>query len=143
MGHSTMKISAWNLMRPNSKSIERNAIYVDTLNQIDPDIIILTETNSIIDFGDKYFTISTKPLPKFKDGYPYEPGENRVTILSKFPFTTQFETADEYSNVCAKTSTPLGQLIIYGTIIGFLGGTKDPFASDLEKQTKDLTQIIQ
>lgn len=32
-------------------------------------------------------------------------------------------------------------MIIYGTIIGFLGGLLAPFESDLEKQTIDLTNL--
>ena len=59
-------------MRPNSKTVEKNSLFLDTLNQIDPDIIILTETNSIIDFGDKYFSVSTTALPELVDKYSYE-----------------------------------------------------------------------
>ena len=128
-------------MRPNSKSVSRNTIYTDILSRTDPDIIILTETNSIINFGNKYFEASTTPLPKLHDGYPYKAGENRVTIFSKYPFTRQFETADSYSSICVEILTPFGQLIIYGTIIGFLGGIKDPFANDLENQMADLSKI--
>ena len=136
-----MKVSVWNLMRPNSKTVERNSLFLDTLNQIDPDIIILTETNSIIEFGDKYFSVSTTPLLKLVDKCTYEPGENRVTIFSKFPFIRQIQTADSYTSVCAETITAFGQLIIYGTIIGYLGGLLEPFESDLKKQTLDLTQL--
>ena len=137
-----MKISVWNLMRPNSKTVERNSLFLDTLNQIDPDIIILTETNSIIDFGDKYFSVSTTALPELVDKYSYEQGENRVTIFSKYPFVRQIPTVDSYTSVCAETETPFGQLIIYGTIIGFLGGLLEPFESDLKKQTLELTQLV-
>ena len=136
-----MKISVWNLMRPNLKTVERNSLFIDTLNQINPDIIILTETNSIIDFGDKYFSVSTEPLPKLVDKYTYETGENRVTIFSRYPFVRQIPTADSYTSVCAETETPFGHLIIYGTIIGFLGGLLEPFESDLKKQTLDLTHL--
>ena len=129
-------------MRPNLRTVERNSLFLDTLNQIDPDIIILTETNSIIDFGDKYFSVSTTPLPKLVDKYSYEEGENRVTIFSKFPFVRQILTADSYTSVCVETETPFGQLIIYGTIIGFLGGLIEPFQSDLKKQTLDLTKLV-
>jgi hypothetical protein len=136
-----MKIAVWNLMRPNSKTVKRNRLFVDTLHQIDPDIIILTETNSIIDLGNKYFSISTKPLPAMVDKYSYKPGENRVTIFSKSPFIRQIPIADIYTSVCVETETPFGQLIIYGTIIGFLGGLVEPFESDLKKQSLDLTQL--
>lgn len=136
-----MKIVVWNLMRPNQKTVARNRLFLEVLTQIDPDIIILTETNGIIDFGDKYFAISTKPLPIFFQGYQYEPGENRVTIFSKFPFKKQIPTADAYSSVCVETETPFGVLTIYGTIIGFLGGRLAPFEDDLAKQMSDLTQL--
>ena len=136
-----MKLSLWNLMRPNSKSVSRNSIFLDTLTSINPDIIILTETNSIINPGNQYNSISTTPLPELYENIQYQPGENRVTIYSKYPILKQIPTADSYSSVCAEIATPYGPLIIYGTIIGSLGGLLDPFKSDLKKQTADLIQI--
>lgn len=138
-----MKISIWNLMRPNSKTIDRNALFINTINKIDPDILILTETNSVIDFGNKYFSISSKSLPDSFEGYAYKPGENRVTIFSKFPFKRQIATTDIYTSVCAETETPFEKLIIYGTIIGFLGGLLAPFESDLKKQSLELTKLAE
>ena len=128
-------------MRPNAKTVDRNQLFIDAINKIDPDIIILTETNSIIDFGAKYFSASTKPLPANFEGYTYATGENRVTILSKFSFNKQIPTADIYTSVCVEIDTPFGPLIIYGTIIGFLWGLLAPFESDLKKQTIDLTNL--
>lgn len=64
-----MKISIWNLMRPNSRTLERNSLYAETLNKINPDIIILNETNSLIEFGDNYFSVSTKPLTRLFENY--------------------------------------------------------------------------
>ncbi len=136
-----MKLSLWNLMRPNSKTVSRNSIFLDTLTSIDPDIIILTETNSIINPGNQYNTISSTPLPELYENIQYQPGENRVTIYSKYPILKQIPTADCYSSVCAEIATPYGPLVIYGTIIGSLGGLLDPFKSDLEKQTADIMQI--
>ena len=81
-----MKIAIWNLMRPNARTVDRNRLFINTINKIDLDIIILTETNSIIEFGDKYFSASTKSLPVKYEDFSYEAGENRVTILSKFLF---------------------------------------------------------
>lgn len=81
-----MKIAIWNLMRPNAKTVDRNRLFINTINKIDLDIIILTETNSIIEFGDKYFSASTKSLPVKYEDFSYEAGENRATILSKFLF---------------------------------------------------------
>lgn len=129
-------------MRPNTNTVERNRLFLNTLNEIDPDIIILTETNAVIDFGDKYFSVSTTPLPGSFEGYNYKSGENRATILSKYPFVRQFPTADHFTSVCAEVDTPFGQLIIYGTIIGFLGGLLHPFQNDLQKQTTDLVELV-
>lgn len=81
-----MKIAIWNLMRPNAKTVDRNRLFINTINKIDLDIIILTETNSIIEFGDKYFSASTKSLPVKYEDFSYEAGQNRATILSKFLF---------------------------------------------------------
>jgi hypothetical protein len=137
-----MKLSLWNLMRPNSKTVSRNSIFLDKLTSINPDIIILTETNSIINPVKHYNSISTTPLPELYENIQYQPGENRVTIYSKYPILKQIPTADSYSSVCAEIATPYGPLIIYGTIIGSLGGLLDPFKSDLEKQTADLIANI-
>lgn len=130
-------------MRPNHRTIKRNELFQNTLNKTESDIIILTETNSLINFDDNYCKASTVPLPQTLDGYQYEEGEVRVMIFSKYPFIRQIPTADAYSSVCVETQTPFGKLIIYGTIIGFLGGKNDRFKSDLIKQTSDLRQIIQ
>ena len=138
-----MKISVWNLMRPNSGTIERNKLFLNSLQELDSDIVILTETNSIIDLGDKYYSLSTLPLPENIDEVKFKYGENRVTIFSKTPFIKKISTADSYSSVCAETKTAFGPLIIYGTIIGYLGGRLDPFKSDLKKQTLDIIRLSQ
>ena len=48
-----MKITIWNLMRPNAGTTERNNLFLETLQKLDSDVVILTETNSIVDLGDK------------------------------------------------------------------------------------------
>ena len=138
-----MRISVWNLMRPNAGSVDRNKLIIETLQKLDSDIVVLTETNSVIDLGEKYFSVSTLPLPEKIVNVTFKPEENRVTIFSKIPFEREIPTADSYTSVCAETVTPFGPLIIYGTIIGYLGGRLDPFKSDLEKQTLDITNLSQ
>ena len=136
-----MKISVWNLMRPNATTVEKNKLFLETLEQQDSDIIILTETNSVIDLGNKYFSVSTLPLPEEINKVKFKPGENRVTIFSKTPFIKEIPTADSYTSVCAETVTAFGPLTIYGTIIGYLGGNKKPFEEDLAKQTLDIKHL--
>ncbi len=137
-----MKIAVWNLMRPNARTVERNQFFIDELNKIDADILILTETNTLIKFDDKYFSISTESLPKSINEINYEDGENRVTILSKYPFVKQYKTYDSFTSVCGEIETPFGKFIIYGTIIGFLGGRIAPFQSDFENQILDLKNLL-
>jgi len=85
-----MKISTWNLMRPNARTIKRNQFFLATLEDLDSDIIVLTETNAVIRLSDKYHSVASLPVqPKF-EGIAYEEGENRVTIFSKFPFGKSF-----------------------------------------------------
>ena len=136
-----MKISVWNLMRPNASTIERNKLFLKTLQDIDPDIVVLTETNSVINLGDNYYSVSTLPLPDVIKDVKFKQGENRVTIFSKTPFVKNIPTADAYASVCAETLTALGPIIIYGTIIGYLGGKKEPFKDDLEKQFLDISSL--
>ena len=135
-----LKIVSWNLMRPNSQTVSRNIFFIETLKEINPDIVILTETNSIIDLGDEYSTLSTDilPEPETNDNIIYKLGENRVSIFSKNPFTRKLPTYNRFRAVCAETTTEFGTLIVYGTVTGYLGGKLDPFAKDFESQMKDL-----
>ncbi len=49
-----MKIATWNLERPNDSSKSRNTKIIESLNEVDADILILTETNTIINPGSAY-----------------------------------------------------------------------------------------
>ena len=138
-----LKIVTWNLMRPNTKTYNRNSVFHETLRSLDADIIVLTETNGLMDLGNDYFLSKTKALPSDHEGFPYSDGENRTTIYSKYPFTRHFNTYDEYTAVCSEVLTPFGHLIIYGTIMGVTGGKDSRFKSDFEKQMMDIVAISQ
>ena len=129
-------------MRPNASTIERNKLFLKTLQDIDSDIVVLTETNSVINLGDNYYSVSTLPLPEVIKDVKFKQGENRVTIFSKTAFIKNIPTVDAYTSVCAETLTALGPIIIYGTIIGYLGGNRKPFEEDLEKQTLDISDLV-
>ena len=138
-----LKIVTWNLMRPNLKTQSRNTFFHETLRNVDADIIVLTETNELINLGSNYFLSKTKQLPKNHEGFSYSEGENRTTIYSKFPFTRHFNTYDEYTAICSEVLTPFGHLIIYGTITGVTGGLDNRFRYDYEKQSIDIIEIGQ
>ena len=68
-----MKIATWNIERQ-SKSGKKSDSIIDTLKAVNPDVLILTETNEAIDLGEEYKVFHTsKPTEIF-----YKEGETRV-----------------------------------------------------------------
>lgn len=137
-----MKIISWNIERPKiDKKLAKNKFIIEQINLLNPDIIFLTETNSIIDFGTEYYSIKSEGLPKFHDNQDYHQGENRVTIFSKYKFEDTYETYDKFTSVCGKVKTEFGELNLYGSIIGSFGGKDIHFKNDLKNQKKDIAKL--
>lgn len=132
-----MKILTWNLERP-KKSDE---LVLAKISEFNADILILTETNSLINPGKEYAFVATKTLEKGFDGVNYQSGENRTTIWTKFKINKQCKTSDKYTSVCADIETPNGLLRVYGTIIGVFGGIGERFTLDLEYQLSDFEHL--
>ncbi|WP_262891360.1 endonuclease/exonuclease/phosphatase family protein [Epilithonimonas arachidiradicis] len=106
-----------------------------------PDVIFLTETNLILDFGAEYFSFHSKELPSFHDNQSYNEKENRTSIFSKYSFTETIETYDNYTAICGKINTEFGELILYGSIIGSFGGRDVHFENDLENQKNEIKNL--
>jgi len=128
-------------MRPNYLTEKRNALFLKEIKSLDADIIVLTETNAVISLGKPYFSASSLPLPATFEQIKYSSGENRVSIFSKFTLGRQFETCDPFTSICIELLTPLGNLIVYGTIIGVTGGKDKKFEKALAEQKKDIERI--
>ena len=137
-----MKIATWNLERPNDSSKSRNANIIEELNEVDADILILTETNTIINPGSAYIPFATTSLKLLNQPY-YKEGENRTTIWSKYPSNRFMETYDNFTSICIGIKTPFGDLNVYGTIIGIHGNRRESFNKDLDKQIVDWRRISQ
>ena len=133
-----MKIVTWNLERLKNNQTE---IILSKLTELDADILILTETDSIINLGTKYSSISTQNLFKGYDGTPYKNTEIRTTIWTKFKIKKQHATYDNYTSVCAAIQTPLGLLNVYGTIIGVFNGKGERFESDMKSSSLDFEKL--
>ncbi|SCY98063.1 endonuclease/exonuclease/phosphatase family protein [Flavobacterium caeni] len=133
-----MKIVSWNLERPNNnpKSI-KNTFIVDLIEKISPDIIFLTETNSSINFSE-YFCHKSEELPEIHENQRYKTGENRITIFSKFPIERVIETYDSYTAICCQVNSEIGELLLYGSIIGSFGGKDEFFKNDLRNQKSEI-----
>ncbi len=133
-----MKIATWNLERLKKN---KNTVILSILTELDADILILTETDSQINPGEKYASISTQNLFNGYDGIVYKNTENRTTIWTKFKIEKQHKTYDHYTSVCAAIQTPLGLLNIYGTIIGVFGGKGERFQNDMKSQKRDFENL--
>jgi endonuclease/exonuclease/phosphatase family metal-dependent hydrolase len=136
-----MKIATWNLERAPKGKQQR---ILDQLEVINADILILTETCMDIQPAGNYNVVSSRELlAKVPfEGAIYRPGENRVTICSRYPILKEYATSNPYTSVCAKVTTPYGPLVIYGAIIGTLGNKGPGFTIDMEQQLQDLDQLL-
>lgn len=133
-----MRIATWNLQRLEKR---KNQLILDKLIDIDADILVLTETNAIIQL-DNYTCISTDFLPADFDNIRYRNGENRVSILTKYKATTRHKTFDSFTTVCTDIETPFGLLTVYGSIIGVFGNRQPRFDNDLNGQIADFKKLF-
>ncbi len=133
-----MRIATWNLERLIKRKTE---LVLDKLVDINADILVLTETNSIIQL-ENYTCISTDILPTDFDNIKYAAGENRVSILTKYKTTTRHTTFDSFTTVCTDIETPFGQLAVYGSIIGVFANRQPRFDNDLYGQLADFGKIF-
>ena len=132
-----MKILTWNIERPKKE----NQLILDKIAEYNADIVVLTETNAIINPGREYSSIATETLTKGHEGIDYHLGENRTTIWTKYKIVKHNKTYDNFTSICAQIETPNGLINIYGTIIGIFGGMGDRFKSDLENQLLDFEKL--
>jgi len=131
-----MKIATWNLERP-TKTSKRNPAIIDCLLKIDADILILTETNEYINFGDRYNYYHSARL---EEPY-YNEGERRVSIYSKYRSLEKIETFREDTSICERFETELGSIAVYGTVIGIFENRNKGFMDDLNLQLLDFERI--
>lgn len=135
-----MKIATWNVERPSDLSKTRNAKILEALKEVDADILILTETNSLINPGAEYSPFATTSLGLLDEPY-YKDGENRTTIWSKYPANRYMQTYDSFTSICTGIRTPYGDLNVYGTIMGIHGNRRESFNVDLDRQLADWKRI--
>ena len=136
-----MKIATWNLERP-KKNSHKTVEIISILKTLNADIIVLTETNDFIDLGSEYHVFHTDILQD--PNINYKPGERRVSIFSKYPQSESvksFETFNAQTSICINLNTSLGELAVYGTIIGIYGNREKSFKTDLALQRIDIENV--
>lgn len=134
-----MKIIVWNVGRPGkSKTTAIN----QCLTSAPADIVVLTETNVDIKPEGEYFSVSSLPLQKVTEGIIYKPHELRVSVYSKYPLVNQGATFNGRTAVCLNAQTPYGELLMYATIIGILGGTNANYHTELLHHLSDFNKYF-
>ena len=146
-----MRISTWNVER--LKHHDALDKILSTIEQAQADILVLTETDERIKLKYRYGFHTPKLhdapsdycLPdRYKDytlSDVYAVTENRVSIYSNYPGINQYETYDKYTALCIELETEIGNLIVYGTIIGVIGNRDESFKQDILRQTKDYERL--
>jgi len=133
-----MKIATWNIERL-SKSTTKTPLIIGWLERMDADILILTETTTSIELkGDYHFFCTSR----YGENY-FRDDERRVAIYSKYPMIEQLKTFRGDTSLCIIVQTPLGDLSVYGTIVGVRGNRQNDFIEDLDQQILDYQTIAQ
>lgn len=132
-----MKIATWNVARP-TKNSKRIPEILEHIKNVDSDILVLTETNELLDLGNAYNCFySTKP----QDDNNYKEGETRIGIYSKYKSVGDIETFRSDTSICINFETPIGNIAVYGTVIGITGNRSKDFTDDLNAQLADFDRI--
>lgn len=132
-----MRIATWNIER--LKHIAQMDEICALLDKENADILVLTETDTRICPKSKY-CFHTLSLAESQPDF-YGKTENRVSIYTNYPCVTQMETYDNYTTICIELETELGNLIVYGTIMGIFGNREKSFQTDLIKQMEDIRKF--
>jgi len=108
-----MRIATWNLDHASngSRPIE---LQIQKIISVSADIIILTETCdevNLLPYGYSY--------SHFSESNSYH--KYCSAIWSKYPIVRAIKTYDPETATCAEIASPLGKVIIYGTIITYFG----------------------
>lgn len=146
-----MIIATWNVERlKHRKSLDQ---ILSVIEQLQADILVLTETDSRIKPNYRYGFHT----PLLHDAPPdyhlpgrykvcaasdvYAVTENRVSVYTSYPCVKKHETYDKYTALCVELETEIGNLMVYGTIIGVIGNRDESFKQDLMLQAKDYERL--
>ena len=135
-----MKIGTWNLER--LKHYKKVPEITTLLENQNCDILVLTEYDERIKPKGFEFEIATKNLSEL-ESENYRETEKRVKIFSKYEITKEFETFNSFTSCAAEFKTEIGNLIVYGTIIGIFGNRNQNFKNDLSKQIEDYRKFAE
>ncbi len=134
-----MKIATWNAER--LKHYKQLEDIRKMFNDIDADILVLTESDTRIEIPEKYRYSASTLKPKDTGLLKYAGTERRVQVFSKYEIINVPETYDPFSSCCVEVRTDIGDLKIYGTITGVFGNREKSFKTDLAAQSEDFKRL--
>jgi hypothetical protein len=103
-----LRIGTWNVEHASpARNPQRRAL----LQTAAADLWVLTETQDGLDLGGCYTAVHSEPRPK------KGPPARWVTIWSRHPLVERVAVLDPIRTTAAVYSTPLGKLLVYGTVI--------------------------
>jgi endonuclease/exonuclease/phosphatase family metal-dependent hydrolase len=121
MTKPSLRIATWNLERPKINGWKRNPQIEEKIHEIDADIWILTETNaSIVPSSKRFPQVGYVPLASLPTKeLPHTLGESCTAIWSRYGIRQAVKTFEIDTAVCAEIETPLGLMLVYGTILTY------------------------
>ena len=108
-----LRIATWNVERPKINGHSKNSRRIGKIREIDADLWVLTETSTAIVING-YASLAAESQP----GY-HLTGESFATIWSRWPIRRRVPTFDPNFAVCAEVDSPVGPMIVFGTIITY------------------------
>ena len=129
-----MKIATWNLERLGSE--KKLPAIRRAMDLAAADIWILTETRASLELPAAYFGVHAPPHPKRRP----DEDERWVSIWSRWPLEQIAPAPSPRGSLVAKCTTPLGELIIYGTVLPWHAetGERDPKAKPWEVHYEEI-----
>ena len=112
----------------------------DYCEQAKADIFILTEADKRIALSHT-FNLATPYLSSYQ-GVQFEPTERAVVAHSNYETGKVFPPFNAFSALCIEQHTELGNLLIYGVIIGRFGNRHPVFIQDLKALCKDIDYFV-
>ena len=135
-----MRIATWNVERlAHKKNLDK---MFSECRDSKADILVLTETDERIK-PDYKCCFSTPILKGITEPAVYAETENRVSIFTNYECIGKHKIYDEKTAICIELATEIGNLIVYGTIIGISGNRRPSYAEDLERQLADINRLAE
>ena len=142
-----MRIATWNVERLKDKH-KLDLIHA-ACKAAKADILVLTETDERVapeyPFCSRTTSLKGVEVPILYKGEKvfirYADTENRVSIFTRYQCLKEYVTYNSYTALCIELATELGNLLVYGTIMGVVGNREASFQPDLEKQMEDIKRL--